>query len=150
MTACAYNGPALFPCRSAYAQSADVKCEINITPLIDVMLVLLITLVVSLPLVTHAVKLDLPTATAATSSPPEIVDLDIDFDGVIVWNGKAIRSAGELESDLRAAAQKIPQPMIRLHADRHVKYDHVAKLLALLQRNHLDRVGFANTVEFNN
>jgi biopolymer transport protein ExbD len=123
-------------------------CEINTTPLIDVMLVLLITLIVSLPIMTHAVKLDLPQSPAPPGPPPEVINLDIDFDGTVLWNDRAIAGSQQLESYLRAAARKVPQPEVHLRPDPRVKYDVVAKVLAAAQRNRLQRVGFVNTSRF--
>src|SRR4051812_40390123 len=126
-----------------------VVCDINITPLIDVMLVLLVTLIVSLPVMTHAVKLDLPQSnSSARPVPPEIVTLDIDFDGTLVWNNQVLAGLPQLESYLRSAAAADPQPEIHLHPDRHVKYDLVAKVLAMAQHNRLQKMGFVNTGEF--
>lgn len=126
-------------------------CDINITPLIDVMLVLLVTLIVSLPIMTHAVKLNLPQAPpSALATPPEIINLDIDFDGTVVWNGRKIVDPQQLESFLRNEARKDPQPEIHLHPDRGVKYDLVAKVLASVQRNRMNKMGFVNTGEYEN
>ena len=130
---------------------ASVVCDINITPLIDVMLVLLVTLVVSLPIMTHAVKLDLPQALPSdVSTRPEVIDLDIDFDGTVVWNGKVVAGLQQLESYLHAAARKVPQPEIHLRPDRRVKYDYVAQVLASAQHNHMQKMGFVNTTDFKN
>ena len=135
--------------RKSSAHQAAVVCDINITPLIDVMLVLLVTLIVSLPLMTHAVKLDMPEPSKSkNTTAPEVIDLDIDSDGTIVWNGRVLTGLQELEADLQAAARKVPQPEIHLHPDRHVKYNRVAQVLAAAQRNRLERMGFVNTGEF--
>jgi len=151
MTAYAHQGTSLFLRRAASSAHGTVVCDINITPLIDVMLVLLVTLIVSLPIMTHAVKLDMPRAPASVEpTPPEVINLDIDFDGTVVWNGTTIASSQQLESYLRAAAQKVPQPQIHLRPDRGVKYDHVAKVLALAQHNRVSRMGFVDTGEFKN
>ncbi|HYL00881.1 MAG TPA: biopolymer transporter ExbD [Steroidobacteraceae bacterium] len=123
-------------------------CEINTTPLIDVMLVLLVTLIISLPLMTHAVKLDLPQAPPSRDTPPQVIDLDVDFDGTVLWNGTPVAGMQQLESYFRAAAGKQPQPEIHLHADRRVKYDFVAKVLASAQRNRLQKLGLADTAQF--
>src|SRR4051812_8032282 len=110
-------------------RQSPVLCDINITPLIDVMLVLLVTLIVSLPMMTHAVKLDMPDGPPADNAiPPEVISLDIEFDGTIAWNGRTL-SFPDLERSLEAAARKTPQPEIHLHADRHVKYNFVAQVL---------------------
>jgi biopolymer transport protein ExbD len=123
--------------------------EINTTPLIDVMLVLLVTLIISLPIMTHAVRLDLPqTPTSQDKRQPVVIDLDIDSDGTVVWNGTPVASTQQLENYLRAEAQKDPQPEIHLRADRRVKYDFVAKVLASAQRNRMNKMGFADTAQF--
>ena len=132
-------------------RQSPVVCEINITPLIDVMLVLLITLIVSLPMMTHAVKLDMPDAPPNQNViPPEVIDLEIEFDGTVAWNGRTVRGLGELEKELQAAARKNPQPEIHLYADRHVKYNFVALVLASAQRSGMQKMGFADTGEFSN
>jgi biopolymer transport protein ExbD len=98
---------------------------------------------------THAVRLDLPqTPASQDKNQPEVIDLDITSDGMIVWNGTAVASTQQLESYLRAEAQKDPQPEIHLRADRRVKYDFVAKVLASAQRNRMKKMGFADTAEF--
>ena|ERR1700760_2977005 len=128
-----------------------VMCEMNTTPLIDVMLVLLVTLIVSLPVMTHAVKLDMPQ----TNQPPppdqqrpEVIDLEIDFDGTVVWNGTVVQSLNQLEGYFHEEANKDPQPEIHLRPDRRAKYDYVAKVLASAQRNRMKKIGFVNTAEF--
>ena len=123
-------------------------CEINTTPLIDVMLVLLVTLIITLPVMTHSVRLDLPQSAPSQEPRPQAVELDIDFDGTVVWNGTAVESAQQLESYFRAEAQKDHQPEIHLRADRRVKYDFVARVLASAQRNRIKKMGFADTAEF--
>jgi biopolymer transport protein ExbD len=132
-------------------RQSPVVCDINITPLIDVMLVLLVTLIVSLPMTTHAVKLDMPNAPPAQNvTPPEVIDLEIDFDGTVAWNGRTVKGLQDLERDLQSAARKNPQPEIHLHADRHVKYNFVALVLAAAQRSGMQKMGFANTGEYSN
>jgi biopolymer transport protein ExbD len=131
-------------------KEGGVMCDINTTPLIDVMLVLLVTLIVSLPIMTHAVKLDMPQNknTPPPDQRPEVIDLDIDFDGTVVWNGNTVPSMGQLEGYFRTEAVKEPQPEVHLRPDRRAKYDYVAKVLAAAQRNHMKRIGFVNTGEF--
>jgi biopolymer transport protein ExbD len=128
-----------------------VMCEMNTTPLIDVMLVLLVTLIVSLPVMTHAVKLDMPNANNPPPPPdsrPEVIDLEIDFDGTVVWNGTVVQSMSQLEGYFHEEANKEPQPEIHLRPDRRAKYDYVAKVLASAQRNRMKKIGFVNTSEF--
>ena len=151
MTAYAYRGTALFSRRTTAAAPGTVFCDINTTPLIDVMLVLLVTLIVSLPIMTHAVRLDLPQTLPPRDTPrPEVINLDIDFDGTVVWNGTAIASLQQLEGYLHTEAQKDPQPEIHLRPDPRVKYDVVAKVLASAQHNRMRKMGFVNTSEFKN
>ena len=126
-------------------------CDINTTPLIDVMLVLLVTLIVSLPVMTHAVKLDMPNANNPPPPPdqqPEVIDLEIDFDGTVVWNGTPVASLEQLEGYFATETTKDPQPEIHLRPDRRAKYDVVAKVLAAAQRNHMKKIGFVNVAEF--
>jgi biopolymer transport protein ExbD len=131
--------------------SGGVMCEMNTTPLIDVMLVLLVTLIVSLPVMTHAVKLDMPQTNQPPPPPdqrPEVIDLEIDFDGTVVWNGTVVQSLNQLEGYFHEEAAKDPQPEIHLRPDRRSKYDYVAKVLAAAQRNRMKKIGFVNTAEF--
>jgi len=131
--------------------SSGVMCDINTTPLIDVMLVLLVTLIVSLPIMTHAVKLDMPqtnTPPPPDQQRPEVIDLEIDFDGTVVWNGTPVQSINQLEGYFHTEADKPVQAEIHLRPDRRVKYDFVAKVLAAAQRNRMKKIGFVNTSEF--
>jgi biopolymer transport protein ExbD len=127
-----------------------VMCDINTTPLIDVMLVLLVTLIVSLPIMTHAVKLDMPQNNnpPPQNERPEVIDLEIDFDGTVVWNGTPVQSLDQLESYFHTAADKPVQAEIHLRPDRRAKYDSVARVLAAAQRNRMKKIGFVNTSEF--
>lgn len=135
---------------SVGTSAGAVMCDINTTPLIDVMLVLLVTLIVSLPIMTHAVKLDMPQ----TNTPPppdqrpDVIDLEIDFDGTVVWNGTPIQSLSQLEGYFHTEADKPVQAEIHLRPDRRVKYDFVAKVLAAAQRNRMKKIGFVNVSEF--
>ena len=131
--------------------SGATFCDINTTPLIDVMLVLLVTLIVTLPIMTHAVKLDMPNVTnppPPPPTPPEVIDLEIDFDGTVVWNGTPVANMSQLEGYFNAERDKDPQPEIHLRPDRRAKYGIVAKVLAAAQRNHLKKIGFVNVAEF--
>jgi len=131
--------------------SGSTFCDINTTPLIDVMLVLLVTLIVTLPVMTHAVKLDMPNVSnppPPPPTPPEVIDLDIDFDGTVVWNNTPVAGLQQLESYFHAERDKEPQPEIHLRPDRRAKYEIVAKVLAAAQRNHMKKIGFVNVAEF--
>jgi biopolymer transport protein ExbD len=130
--------------------SGGVMCDINTTPLIDVMLVLLVTLIVSLPIMTHAVKLDMPQNKnqPPPDQRPEVIDIEVDFDGTVVWNGTVVQNVSQLEGYFREESAKEPQPEIHLRPDRRAKYDYVAKVLAAAQRNRMKKIGFVNTSEF--
>src|SRR3569833_946715 len=135
---------------SVGTSSGAVMCDINTTPLIDVMLVLLVTLIVSLPIMTHAVKLDMPQSNnpPPPDQRPDVIDLEIDFDGTVVWNGTPIQSLDQLEGYFHTEADKPVQAEIHLRPDRRVKYDSVARVLAAAQRNRMKKIGFVNTSEF--
>jgi biopolymer transport protein ExbD len=124
-------------------------CDINTTPLIDVLLVLLVTLIITLPVMTHAVKLDLPQNQNPPPQQvqPEVIDLDIDFDGTVVWNGTPV-SLQQLDGYFATESQKVPQPEIHLNPDGMAKYDVVAKVLASAQRNRMTKIGFVNVSSF--
>jgi biopolymer transport protein ExbD len=116
--------------------------EINTTPLIDVMLVLLTMLLITIPAATHSVNLSLPTVPPKAVVRPA-VDIDIDFDGSISWNGHLIQSLAQFEAYCRATAGLDVQPDVRVKANRRVKYDSVAQVLEIAQRNGLQRLGVA-------
>ncbi|MFZ1904278.1 MAG: biopolymer transporter ExbD [Steroidobacteraceae bacterium] len=129
----------------------EAMCDINTTPLIDVMLVLLVTLIVTLPVMTHAVKLDMPNPNnqpPPPPTPPEVIDLEIDSDGTVVWNGTPVSGIDQLESYFRNESAKDPQPEIHLRPDRRASYGVVAQVLAAAQRNRMKKIGFVNTAEF--
>lgn len=131
--------------------AGEEMCDINTTPLIDVMLVLLVTLIITLPVMTHAVKLDMPDLAHQPPPPPvqpEVIDLEIDFDGTLVWNGTPVPNMDTLEGYFHTYADKDPQPEIHLRPDRRAKYDVVARVLAAAQRNRMKKIGFVNTAEF--
>jgi len=136
---------------SSTRDEQNTMCDINTTPLIDIMLVLLVTLIVTLPVMTHAVKLDMPPPTPnqpIPPVPPEVINLDIYYDGAIAWNGQGVTSMADLESQFKHAAAENPQPELHLSPDSHVRYDVVAQVLAAAQRNHMEKIGFVNTAQF--
>ncbi len=131
--------------------TGGVMCDINTTPLIDVMLVLLVTLIISLPVMTHAVKLDMPNPNQPPPEnpvPPEVIDLEIDFDGTIAWNGTPVTGMDQLEGYFHSEAVKDPQPEIHMRPDRRARYGVVAQVLAAAQRNHMQKIGFTNVAQF--
>ena len=135
----------------------DVMVEINTTPLIDVMLVLLIMLIITLPIQTHAVKIDMPKSNVAPPLiEPEVVNIRVDFDGAVYWNDALVArpddpgSYAKLEAYLRNVGQKDVevQEEIHLSAHRLVVYDHVARVLATAQRLHAIKIGLVGSEEF--
>jgi biopolymer transport protein ExbD len=127
----------------------EVMVDINTTPLIDVMLVLLIMLIITVPVQTDAVKLDLPRTNAPpTLVKPQVVDLDIDFDGTITWNGATIPDRATLETYLRGAARQNPQPEIHISPNKLVKYASVAMVLAEAQRLGVVKIGLVGNEQF--
>jgi biopolymer transport protein ExbD len=127
----------------------EVMVEMNTTPLIDVMLVLLVMLIITIPIQTHAVKLDMPRGdTPPPTVKPEVVELVIDFDGTIFWNSTVVPDRATLDSYLQTASETEPQPEIHLRPNRLAKYDVVAEVLADAQRIGATKIGFANTNEF--
>ena len=132
------------------AEEGAPMMEINTTPLIDVMLVLLIVLIISIPPATHAVKLDMPrnTQSQPQTVKPEVIDLEIDYDGTYLWNGSPVDSVATLENYFRSESAKEPQPELHIRPNRRVKYDYVAQALASAQRNRILRIGFAGTDQY--
>jgi biopolymer transport protein ExbD len=129
----------------------EPMCDVNTTPLIDVMLVLLVMLIVTLPTQNHAVNLDMPRPIPdqpLPPVPPEVIDIEIDFDGTIVWNGTPVPSIATLDSYFRQETVKDPQPEIHLRPARRAKYDVVANVMASAQRAKMVKMGFTNVAEF--
>jgi biopolymer transport protein ExbD len=124
------------------ADSARPMAEINMIPLIDVMLVLLVIFIVTAPLLTHAIRVDLPQATANVSvSPPESINLTIDSAGVLYWDSDKISKA-DLENRFMRIAAQDPQPQLRLRAERTTQYQVLAEVLALAQTTGVTRLAF--------
>ena len=127
----------------------DVMVDINTTPLIDVMLVLLIMLIITIPIQTHAVKLNMPIGTPPPPPvPPEIVTIEVDFDGTLIWNGRVVPNRQELEERLRAAAETPVQPEVHLRPNKLVKYESVAMVMASAQRLGLKKIGLIGNEQF--
>ncbi len=120
----------------------EALAEINMIPLIDVMLVLLVIFIVAAPMLTHAVKVDLPHAASTPNQPrPETLQLSIDGAGQVYWN-KTVVSQAELAGKLQAAAQLQPQPELHLNAERSTPYEKVAEVMSAAARVGLTRIGF--------
>ena len=125
-------------------QDADdeVMNEINMTPLVDVMLVLLIIFIITVPVMKHAVNIDLPRATnIAQDSKPETIRLSVDAAGQYYWNEAPLADA-DLAQRLQAAAGKQPQPELHIRGDKAVRYERVAQAMAAAQQAGLRKIGF--------
>lgn len=116
--------------------------DINVTPMVDVMLVLLVIFIITAPLFTHSIKLDLPNAqSAATPEKPETISLSIDGEGKIFWNNDPIEQQ-ELGNRLAVAAKKQPQPELQLRADKSTRYEIIAQVMSAAQTKGMTKMGF--------
>ena len=131
-----------FTTRDARFGEAPPMSEINVTPMVDVMLVLLIIFMITAPLITHKIAIDLPQA-AATKNPdkPEIVTLSLDAQGKLYWNDILV-SKDEWKVRVRAAALKTPQPELQLRAEKTTQYQALAEIMADSQSAGIMRIGF--------
>ncbi|MCL1861760.1 MAG: biopolymer transporter ExbD [Proteobacteria bacterium] len=124
-----------------------LRAEINMIPLIDVMLVLLVIFIIAAPLLTHAVKIDLPMANSAVvDMKPETIQLGIKADGQFFWNGDPIEEA-RLEPLMREAGKRAPPPELHLQVDAATPYEFVARTMALASRAGLEKIGFVSKPE---
>jgi biopolymer transport protein ExbD len=122
--------------------------EMNMTPLIDVLLVLLVMFIITIPVMTHAVKLDMPRPTNAPKlAEPVVIQLEIDFDGTVLWNGTAV-TVDDLDTYFRREAANDPQPELHIRPNKRASYDVVARVLAAAQRNGLLKIGFVGNEQF--
>ncbi len=134
---------------SGGSSEPEVMMEINTTPLIDVMLVLIIMLIITIPIQTHAVKLNMPVGNPPPPpTPPEVVQIDVDFDGTVLWNGVIIPTQEELETRLSGAASQATQPEVHLRPNKLVLYKSVAKVMAAAQRLGVTKMGIVGNEQF--
>jgi biopolymer transport protein ExbD len=120
----------------------DFNPEINTTPLVDVMLVLLIIFMITIPVMTHSVNVNLPQASAQPNEPkPDAIALSIDSDGMVRWNDVEVDDA-QLAARIAEAASATPQPELHLHAERTTYYEKVAQVMAAAQNGGLEKIGF--------
>ena len=116
--------------------------DINVTPMVDVMLVLLVIFIITAPLFTHAIKLDLPNAASqAAPEKPETITLAINADGKLFWNNAPV-TQDELPTRFSTASQKKPQPELHLRADKSTRYEIIAQVMAAAQGNGMTKIGF--------
>ena len=129
----------------------EVMMDINTTPLIDVMLVLLIMLIITIPAQLHSVNLDMPVNTNAPKKfDPVVIKIDVNAQSVVNWNGKPVASRAELEQKLTAAAAVNPQPELHIRSHAKAKYEAVAGVMASAQRMGLTKLGIVGSEQFVN
>jgi biopolymer transport protein ExbD len=123
-------------------ETDDVMNEINMTPLVDVMLVLLIIFIITVPVMKHSVNVDLPRASSQPQDPkPETVRLSVDAQGTYFWNENRIDDQ-DLPRMLKAEAAKEPQPELHIRGDKEVRYERVAQVMSAAQQSGLRKIGF--------
>lgn len=127
----------------------DVVVDMNTTPLIDVMLVLLIMLIITIPVQTHAIKMDMPTGNPPPPlTPPVVVNIVIDFDGTIFWDGQQVPDRATLDAKLQEIAQQPDQPEVHLNPNKLVRYANVAAVMADAQRLGVKKLGMVGSEQF--
>lgn len=127
----------------------EVMIDINTTPLIDVMLVLIIMLIITIPVQLHSVNLNMPAGNPPPpTKPPVVVTIDVDFDGTVLWNGEALPGAQALDAKLAAAAAEPDQPEVHLRPNKLVAYKNVAAVMASAQRLGITKLGIIGNEQF--
>jgi len=130
-------------------EEPEVMMDINTTPLIDVMLVLLIMLIITIPMQLHSINLDMPTGTPPPPiKKPAIVRIEIDARNLVRWNDKTLADRAELDALLKLAGQQQPQPEVHIKPQGKAKYEAVAGVLASAQRNGLTKLGIVGSEQF--
>jgi biopolymer transport protein ExbD len=123
-------------------ESDELMNEINMTPLVDVMLVLLIIFIITVPVMKHALEIDLPRATnQPQDAKPDTIRLSVDAQGVYYWNEAKLEDS-ELERQLQVAATRTPQPELHIRGDRAVRYERVAQAMSAAKRAGMHKIGF--------
>jgi biopolymer transport protein ExbD len=133
----------------AARDDSDPIVDMNTTPLVDVMLVLLILFIITLPVMTNTTSLHIGRGPDGPPPQREAITLSIDFDGTILWNGAAVQDLAQLERYFRVEAGKANQAEVHVLPDRRARYDTVAQVLAIAQRSGMQRIGFAGQERFN-
>jgi biopolymer transport protein ExbD len=127
----------------------DVMMDINTTPLIDVMLVLLVMLIITIPIQLHSVNLNMPVGNPPPPLVlPEVVKIDVDPQSRVYWNGEWLPTRADLEERLQGAAAKAVQPELHLRPDKAAKYEIVAGVMASSQRLGLTKIGIVGSEQF--
>jgi len=134
---------------SGGSSEPDVMVDMNTTPLIDVMLVLLIMLIITIPVQLHSVNLNMPAGNPPPpTKEPMVVTIDIDFDGTILWNGETLADRNVLQAKLREAAAVPDQPEVHVRPNKLVEYKYVAEVLAESQRLGVTKLGMVGNEQF--
>ena len=136
---------------SSGSKNADPEpmMEMNMTPLIDVMLVLIIMLIITIPKQNHSVNLNMPVGNPPPpTKPPEVVTIDVDFDGTILWDNQPIPDRATLESKLSNVAAIADQPEVHLRPDKGSRYAVAALVMASAQRLGLTKIGIVGSEQF--
>jgi len=117
--------------------------SINTTPLVDVMLVLLIIFLITIPVINKTVKVNLPKAVnIPTQTKPENITIAVDKDGNVYWNDKILASREDLLANVKAAAGKKPQPEVHIRGDKETRYESIGRVMYMIQRGGIQKVGF--------
>lgn len=134
---------------SSGGSSDEPMMDINTTPLIDVMLVLIIMLIITIPVQLHSVNLNMPAGNPPPpTTPPVVVTIDVDFDGTVLWNGETMADHAALEARLREAAAQTEQPEVHLRPNKLVEYKNVAAVMAAAQRLGVTKLGMVGNEQF--
>lgn len=131
------------PSLAPQEEEAQAMSEINTTPLVDVMLVLLIVFMITIPVITHTVPVELPKVhNIARETKPENVNLSVNKEGQVFWNQSLVPDTNALLERLKASAVQKPQPEVHVHADQDTRYEHVGRVILTAQRAGIQKVGF--------
>ena len=136
---------------SGSAKGADPEpmMEMNMTPLIDVLLVLIIMMIITIPKQNHSVNLNMPVGTPPPSTvKPVVVTIDVDFDGTILWDGEVIADRAALEAKMNGVAAMPDQPEVHLRPNKLVEYKVVAGVMATAQRLGVTKIGMVGNEQF--
>ena len=134
---------------SSRSEDPEEMVDINTTPLIDVMLVLLTMLIITIPVQLHAVNLNLPHGKPPPPpTPPPVVQIDINYDGTVYWNGTRIPNRAALEMKLKAAATLVDQPEIHVNPNKLANYSAVVGVMAAAERDGLTKIGIVGNEQY--
>jgi biopolymer transport protein ExbD len=134
---------------SGGSSDPEVMVDINTTPLIDVMLVLLIMLIITIPIQTHAVKLNMPVGNPPPPTvPPEVILVEVDFDGTVIWGGDTVPDRPTLDAKFISAAAQPVQPEFHLRPNKIVSYKYVAAVMASAQSHGITKIGLVGAEQF--